>query len=97
MFRESCLEFSKRMLFFGFPLPRAVKASFQPHEVTPKLKLRQHLSAQSPKRPQPCSGLSSRGTRKILASDTINVSRGSMHDAKHSEPFVRKLTVYLGS
>ena len=48
--RESCLEFSKRMLFFGFGSITRRQGSFQPHEITPKLKLRQHLPAQGPQR-----------------------------------------------
>ena len=49
---ESCLEFPKRTLFFSFDSITCCQGSFQPHEITPKLKLRQHLPAQAPQRLQ---------------------------------------------
>ena len=49
---ESCLEFSKRTLSFGFGTMTGCQGLFQPREVTPKLKLRQYLPAKSPERIQ---------------------------------------------
>src|SRR6266851_3842126 len=67
--RESCLEFPKRKLLFNFGSITCCQGSFQPHEVTPKLKLRQHLPAQGPERLQLL--------RAQLPRYTVNYAQGS--------------------